>query len=345
MTKRERDAENTDRYEDPYDSYERAFDPLYSDRWVRGQHGLRPRHFPRPKEEETAAQLAVLTPLDLGFETTYRPGRHEAPWLLSSLRAFYVNELITDILALIRGGKEASVYRCAAHPTLGVPFLAAKVYRPHELRTMRNDAVYRRGRQILAGDGHAVKKTDHRIMRAIGKKTAFGIKVMHGSWLMHEYTAMVRLHRAGGAVPQPVSSSENAILMSYHGDGQMAAPTLNEVDLKPNEARHLFREVLRNVRLMLEQDMIHGDLSAYNILYWEGQITLIDFPQVVDSVGNDDAYGLLQRDIERVCDYFVRQGVSCDPGALTDELWQTYVAMEGSNRLADESRLVAEMDA
>jgi RIO kinase 1 len=264
--------------------------------------------------------------------------------LLSSLRTFYDNELITDILALVRGGKEASVYRCAAHPTLGVPFLAAKVYRPHELRTMRNDAVYRRGRQILAGDGHAVKKTDHRIMRAIGKKTAFGIEVMHVSWLMHEYTAMARLHRAGGAVPQPVSSSENAILMSYHGDGQMAAPMLNEVDLNPNEARRLFREVLRNVRLMLEQDMIHGDLSAYNILYWEGQITFIDFPQVVNSAGNDEAYGLLQRDIERVCDYFVRQGISCDPGALTDELWQTYVAVEGGNRLADESRQFAEMD-
>ncbi|MCZ7543106.1 MAG: hypothetical protein M5R40_05990 [Anaerolineae bacterium] len=76
---------------------------------------------------------------------------------------------------------------------------------------------------------------------------------------------------------------------------------------------------------MLERDLIHGDLSAYNMLYWEGAITLIDFPQVVNSRNNPNAYYILERDITRTCEYFARQGVACDPAAITEELWYRYL--------------------
>jgi RIO kinase 1 len=208
-------------------------------------------------------------------------------------------------------------------------------------RTLRNDAVYRQGRQILTSEGRPVKTTDHRIMRAIGKKTAFGVQVMHTSWMMHEYNALECLHQAGGAVPLPVAASENAILMSYHGDAQMAAPTLNTVRLDQGEAVLLFREVLRNVELMLQHDLIHGDLSAYNMLLWENELTIIDFPQAASSCGNTEAYRILRRDIDRVCDYFRRQRVRCDPPAIVDDLWSRYPGVKGSDRAADLSTLEA----
>jgi RIO kinase 1 len=103
------------------------------------------------------------------------------------------------------------------------------------------------------------------------------------------------------------------------------APTLNEVSLDPDEAVSLFGEVQRNIEVMLANDMIHGDLSAFNILYWEGSIVLIDFPQVIESSRNAEAYDILGRDVQRVCDYFARQGVQRDPAALLDELWARYV--------------------
>jgi len=77
VTKREQ-TPRTRPVRDAYDSYERAYDPRYSDRQVRGQHGLA-RHFPGPKEEETAAQLAELTPLDIGFETRTTPVATKRP--------------------------------------------------------------------------------------------------------------------------------------------------------------------------------------------------------------------------------------------------------------------------
>jgi RIO kinase 1 len=78
--------------------------------------------------------------------------------------------------------------------------------------------------------------------------------------------------------------------------------------------------------LLLQHDLIHGDLSAYNILYWEGAVTLIDFPQVTSLRANQNARFILGRDIVRVCDYFGRQGISCDPQVLLRRLWSRYGA-------------------
>ncbi len=284
---------------------------------------IKPR--PRDRRRFDVAQVAEAAGLEAGFQTTYKPGRHEAGWLLSSLRPFYEQNLIADVLFPVKGGKEASVYCCAADPATGAGLLAAKVYRPRPFRSLRNDKLYREGRPVLTAEGSAVKTSDHRIMRALGKKTDFGVQVQHTSWLMHEYTTLGRLHHAGASVPRPLAAGENAVLMSYVGDAHGAAPPLSEVRLDPDEAESLFTEVLRNVELMLQEGVIHGDLSAYNILYWQGGVTLIDFPQVSDPHANQSARFLLGRDIARVCDYFARQGVRRDPGALLRDLWSRHV--------------------
>ena len=325
---------------DKYEHYEELFDPSRTDRKARRSRKPSIRHSPRRSRGEIIAEIAEAVGLEGGFNPTYQPAKHEQGWLVYSLHSFYDQGLISDVLALVQGGKEASVYRCEAHPAIGMSLLAAKVYRPRMFRTLRNDSSYRRGRSILMASGRAVKPTDHRVMRAIGKKSAFGVQVQQTSWLMHEYTTLQLLHEAGAAVPQPVAAAENAILMDYIGDRRMGAPTLNQVSLGFDEATPLFREVMRNIDLMLQLDMIHGDLSPYNIMYWEGNIKIIDFPQVTNSRDNDTAYFILQRDIARTCEYFVRQGVRCDPSAIVDELWRRYAKVDTADRAADVSRLL-----
>ena len=315
---------DTDSIYEKYALYENEFDPVLHDRRERRSRRQGLRTHDLPSQVEIVERLAEPEGLEAGFDPTYRPSRHEAGWLLASVGSFYDQGLITDIVGRVHGGKEATVYRCEAHPRTGAKWLAAKVYRPRVFRTLRNDSIYRRGRQILTDTGRPVHKSDHRTMRAIGKKTAYGVQVQQTSWLMHEYTAMGLLHRDGGSVPMPVSATDNAILMGYFGDGRMGAPTLNRIHLNVDRARDLFGAVMRNVELMLRHGHIHGDLSAYNILYWEGEIVLIDFPQVVDVQGNPDAREILGRDIQRVCEYFGRQGVDSEPDAITDRLWSLY---------------------
>jgi len=244
--------------------------------------------------------------------------------LIESLASLYDQQFITDVLAQVKGGKEASVYRCAAHESTGVDLLAAKVYRPRMFRQLRNDKMYRQGRDVIIGDGTRLNESDFREMRAIAKGTGFGKKIQHTSWLMHEYKTLEQLYQAGAAVPRPWAIGDNVVLMDYIGDATMAAPTLNTIRLDQDEAHRLFSEVLRNIELMLQHNLIHGDLSAYNILYWDGAITLIDFPQVTDLHANPDAVFILRRDVTRICEYFASQGVRCAAQDLADDLWYRY---------------------
>lgn len=285
---------------------------------------IKPRSRDLPRRDVSLVAEAVG--LEAGFETTYKPSRHEAGWLLSSLSSFYEQELIRDVLFLVKGGKEANVYCCAAGAARGGGdgLLAAKVYRPREFRNLRNDRMYREGRPVLTAEGRPVKPTDTRVMRALGKKSEFGVQVQHTSWLMYEFTTLERLYRAGASVPEPVAAAENAILMDFIGDRDGAAPTLSEVMPDMEEATALYRQVLRSIEAMLREGTVHGDLSAYNILYRAGRAVLIDFPQVTGVAMNPNAHAILTRDITRVCDYFGRLGVRCDAYALERDLWRRY---------------------
>jgi RIO kinase 1 len=275
--------------------------------------------------ESPPADVALTDNEDAPLPMTYTPSRFEEGWLASSLRPFYQQLLLDNVLYHVKGGKEANVYCGQAPAVSGGNLLAVKVYRPREFRNLRNDKMYREGRPILTEDGRAAKRTDTRLMRAIGKKTAFGVQAEHTSWLMYEFTTLSKLHEAGGSVPKPVSASENALLIGYCGDQSRPAPTLSEIRLSTDEAGPHFGEVLRNIRLMLQLDLIHGDLSAYNILYWEGDITLIDFPQVSNSKSNPHAKFLLHRDITRVCQYFAAQGVDCDADDIYERTVRDYL--------------------
>ncbi len=290
----------------------------------------------QPNQGKRAASLADAQPkLEDAFHTTYRPARYEEVFLKESLQPFVTQTLIDDVLALVKGGKEANVYLCQAAPHLDVDLIAAKVYRPRQFRNLRNDITYREGRELVNSLGITIKNRDTREMRAIHKKTSFGAELTHVSWLMHEHITLGRLYNLGAAVPKPMGVGENAILMTYVGDRNRPAPVLHGISLSRQEAEPLCDEVLRNVELMLAHGMIHGDLSAYNILYWEGKVTLIDFPQVTMSESNHNAYRIFQRDVRRVCEYFAMQGVERDADAIVRRLWSRYVRLSPDRTVQD----------
>jgi RIO kinase 1 len=117
---------------------------------------------------------------------------------------------------------------------------------------------------------------------------------------------------------------KNAILMDYIGDIDSAAPTLNTVMLERGEVKPLYERVLRDIDLLLTNQRIHGDLSAYNILYWDGEISLIDFPQVVQPDSNPAAWAIFLRDVTRICQYFASQGLRRDARKLATDLWTSH---------------------
>lgn len=260
------------------------------------------------------------------YAASLDPLHYERRWLIESVGSFYRDNIITDVTRIVKGGKEANVYCCLATPATGVDLIAAKLYRPRTLRHLRNDAIYKEGRLLLNHDGKEAK--GDREARAIRKKTRFGQNLDFANWIMHEFQVHNELFGAGADVPNPIARRGNTILMDFIGDEWAPAPTLNEVALESDEAQSLFNRIMKNIRLMLSRHYVHGDLSPYNILYWNGQITIIDFPQLVDARTNNNALMLLERDIRRVCEYFARNGVEADPVSLSTELWQEYQSSE-----------------
>jgi len=117
------------------------------------------------------------------------------------------------------------------------------------------------------------------------------------------------------------------------------------VSLEQDEVQPLFRRLLRDVETMLALGVIHGDFSAYNVLYWEGEVKIIDFPQVVSPRDNPDARFIFGRDVERLCQYFAKYGVRANPRRMARALWDKYVkanTVVGNADFADEPLMSAE---
>jgi RIO kinase 1 len=119
--------------------------------------------------------------------------------------------------------------------------------------------------------------------RAIQGKTRKGRLIAHHLWIEREWETLCRLFDAGADVPEPYTHSSDAILMEYVGTDAAVAPLLRRVRLSRNQAETALQTLLSNVEIFLTCDRIHGDLSAYNVLYDRGRVCVIDFPQAIDA--------------------------------------------------------------
>jgi RIO kinase 1 len=278
-----------------------------------------------------------------------------------ALGSFFDEGWISEVLYEVKSGKEATVYCCRGGPRMCdrdqnrdrqgadpaqhqfqarplphgrgsdassaqamTALLAAKVYRPLESRRFRNDAMYQAGRLHLAREGRA--------KRATQAKSSFGREVQYATWMDQEWSTLHALHRAGADVPRALARNDRAILMPFLGDENGGAPNLNEAELDRAEIQAVAERLLWNIELMLDAHIVHGDLSPYNVLFWNAKATIIDLPQAVDPRLNPAAHMLLARDIENICLWAAKRGAPASGGrharAITAGLWSRFVLGE-----------------
>jgi RIO kinase 1 len=197
-------------------------------------------------------------------------------------------------------------------------------------RDFRDESLYR--------DGEWIK--ERRIRAALEKKTRFGRELQGALWVHREWETLRLLAITGAPVPRPIAATEEAILMGYVGDEADPAPQLRSYRPDPDEAEALFRQVVHAIEMMLYRNVVHGDLSAYNVLVWDGRIVVIDLPQAIDPRKNRHARGMLERDVTRICEHFARFGVSTSPGRIVDDLW---TAWEMADLVPEELRVELEL--
>jgi RIO kinase 1 len=233
-------------------------------------------------------------------------------WLVTELAA------VDTELGVVKTGKEADVMLVRR----GVPggrecLLAAKRYRSAEHRMFHRDAGYLEGRRVR----------ESRTNRAMAKRSGFGREAIAGQWAAAEFAALYRLWEVGTElgvriVPYPVQILGTELLLEFLGtpDG-VAAPRLAQLRPEPDELADLWRQLVDALTVLARCQIVHGDLSPYNVLVHEGRLVLIDLPQVVDVVSNPNGPGFLARDVRNVGTWFAARGLSAvDVDRLTRDL-------------------------
>lgn len=218
---------------------------------------------------------------------------------------------IDTVLRQLKSGKEASVYTVQA----GNDVLCAKVYKDMAQRSFQSRVQYQEGRKVRGS----------RQARAVGRASKFGRREQETAWKNTEVDALYQLANAGVRVPQPRGYEHGVLLMEMvtDADGD-AAPRLGEVDLTPEQAREYHARLIRDVVRMLCVDLIHGDLSEYNVLVAPDGPVLIDFPQVVSASGNNAARAMLLRDVHNLRNTFSRFAPELSRTYFGEEMWALY---------------------
>ena len=232
------------------------------------------------------------------------------------LEPLLADGVIDEVVARLRGGKEADVWLVRHAGEL----VTAKVYKDRHLRSFKNDAAYKEGRQVR----------NTRTQRAMDRGSRFGQAAAQDAWKTKEADALYRLHAAGLRVPRPVLFYEGVLLMELVVDAHgRPAPRLVDAPLGQGQAAQLYAELRKQVVGMLACDLVHGDLSPYNVLAsWNGPV-VIDFPQVIEAAHNSQAEKFLLRDVQNV----QRFCAALDPALRAAEgdgreIWRAYVRRE-----------------
>ena len=219
--------------------------------------------------------------------------------------------LIDDVIRQLMSGKEATVYvvRC------GDDVRCAKVYKEANKRSFRQSVDYTEGRKVKSS----------RQSRAMEKGSKFGRKAQEEAWQSAEVDALYRLAAAGVCVPKPFNFYEGVLLMELVTDANgNAAPRLNDVELTAEQARIYHRALIQEVVRMLCAGIVHGDLSEFNILLSQDGPVIIDLPQAVDAAGNNQAKGMLERDVDNLASYFGRFAPELLTSQYGKEIWALY---------------------
>ena len=224
--------------------------------------------------------------------------------------------IIDEVVSRLKSGKEADIYLVRRAGEL----LAAKVYKDRQARSFKNNAAYKEGRSVR----------NTRTQRAMHKGSRFGRDADEQAWKTKESEALHTLFAAGVRVPKPDLLYEGVLLMELVVDAEKRpAPRLVDADISPDQAVELYADLRQQVVSLLRSDLIHGDLSPYNVLMaWNGP-TLIDFPQVIGAAHNSQAERFFQRDLEALRQFLASKAPALQARAGdAREIWRAYVRRE-----------------
>jgi RIO kinase 1 len=219
--------------------------------------------------------------------------------------------IIDEVLRSLKSGKEATVYVVRT----GAQVRCAKVYRDMAQRSFQKRAQYQEGRKVRGS----------RQARAMSKSTRFGRKEQESAWKNAEVDALYKLVAADVRVPKPYGYFNDVLIMELVTDAAgNPAPRLGEIDLSPELALEYHQFLILQIVRMLSLGLIHGDLSEFNVLVGPDGPVIIDLPQAVNAAGNNNAFAMLERDVNNIRNTLGRFAPELLETQFAREMWSLF---------------------
>ena len=224
-----------------------------------------------------------------------------------------IEDGIIDLeLTRLKSGKEADVFLVDR----GSEVLVAKVYKNRAHRSFKNNADYKEGRKVR----------NTRTRRAMKSGSKFGREAAEDEWKNTEAATLSKLYATGVRVPKPVMFYEGVLLM-HLVRGADGCPALRLIDAPCDAtvAKAHYLDLRGQMIRMLCSDLIHGDLSPYNILDAAEGPTIIDFPQIILAAHTNRAADFFFRDFDNVLEFLCKANPSLRAHRGDGrKIWQAY---------------------
>jgi len=205
-----------------------------------------------------------------------------------------ISQRIIDTLDFpISTGKEGNVFRAT---TPDKKFVAVKIYRI-------STSTFKHISKYIVGDPRF--KSLHKSRKDI----IF-------AWTKKEFKNLQRLRKNNVSAPKPIIAIKNVLIMEYIGDKKGSAPLLKDVNV--NNPKKVFEKIIQDMEKMYKKaNLVHADLSAYNILIHNNRPYFIDIGQSV-LIEHPNSKEFLIRDIENISNHFRKYDIKLNKGELFD---------------------------
>ncbi|HXW37952.1 MAG TPA: serine protein kinase RIO [Nitrososphaerales archaeon] len=189
---------------------------------------------------------------------------------------------LSDLYGVVNSGKEARVYYGKGAD--GSP-VAVKIY-------LTSSAEFKRRLEYIAGD------------RRFGRLPPNSRQIVY-LWVQKEFKNLQLADSAGIRVPKPLAFHKNILVMEFIGTPPQPAPTFATSEVEESDYEWTFATIKT---LYNSADLVHADLSEYNVLKNGDEPVLFDMGSAVLS-SHPQAKEFLQRDITNMVKFFRRRGL------------------------------------
>lgn len=150
-------------------------------------------------------------------------------------------------------------------------------------------------------------KDDHRFRDRFTKQNPRKIIKL---WAEKEFRNLNRMKDAGLNCPRVELLRKHILVMSFIGEKRVPAQKLKDARLSKEQFKNAYEQCIQSMKTLYEKcNLIHADLSEYNILWHDSKCFFIDVSQSIEPV-HPHAYHFLLRDCRNIINFFNKVGIA-----------------------------------